>query len=135
MGVCKTRNRPGTPLDRLENPGAPSSCGGVPGLFLVLQTSFQSEATEYYNTKRQNMINKSRDILFSNELESELGLTLRSHEGAMYDGEQIHARTLFPLSFSKPLTPGKTKQKSCQRSLLKSPTFSSQAQQRQNVIT
>ena len=38
------------------------------------------------------MINKSSDILFSNELESELGLTLRSHEGAMYDGEQIHAR-------------------------------------------
>ena len=92
MGVCKTRNRPGTPLDRLENPGALSSCGGVPGLFLVLQTSFQSEATEYYNTKRQNMINKSSDILFSNELESELGLTLRSHEGAMYDGEQIHTR-------------------------------------------
>ena len=81
------------------------------------------------------MINKSSDILFSNELESELGLTLRSHEGAMYDGEQIHARISFPLSFSKPLTPGKTKQKSCQRSLLKSPTFSSQAQQRQNVIT
>ena len=37
------------------------------------------------------MINKSSDILFSNELESELGLTLWSHEGAMY-GEQIHAR-------------------------------------------
>ena len=91
MGVCKTRNRPGTPLDRLENRGAPSPSGGVPGLFLVLQTSFQSEATEYYNTKRQSMINKSSDILFSNELESELGLTLRSHEGAMY-GEQIHAR-------------------------------------------
>lgn len=37
------------------------------------------------------MINKSSDILFSNELESELGLTLGSQEGAMY-GEQIHAR-------------------------------------------
>ena len=91
VGVCKTRNRPGTPLDRLENRGAPSPSGGVPGLFLVLQTSFQSEATECYNTKRQNMINKSSDILFSNELESELGLTLGSQEGAMY-GEQIHVR-------------------------------------------
>ena len=92
VGVCKTRNRPATPLDRLENPGASLPSRGVPGLFLVLQTSFQSEATEYYNTKRQNMINKSTDILFSNELESELGLTLRSHQGAMYDGEQVHAR-------------------------------------------
>ena len=78
VGVCKTRNRPGTPLDRLKNRGAPSPSGGVPGLFLVLQTSFQSEATEYYNTKRQNMINKSSDILFSNELESELGLNSES---------------------------------------------------------
>ena len=61
VGVCKTRNRPGTPLDRLKNRGAPSPSGGVPGLFLVLQTSFQSEATEYYNTQSGFHLTVERD--------------------------------------------------------------------------